>query len=344
MLCMHDWCTHARMTVHASPAGQPHTPAQAAARAYPDRIGLRRPGDQPRYLLSGGKGAVFAAEDPTGTNRMIVATDLDGDGREARVRMAIPITQGEVTEVFGDQITQHKSCTWSKRDRRVLAHEETCLGALVLDQKNWKDCPAEETAAAMADGVRDLGLSALPWTKPATLFRARAAWLTDQNPDFPDFSDAALMETIDDWLTPHLAGIRTKDGLKSLDLAQILQNRLNWEDLQALNHQAPASITAPTGTKLAIDYGAAQPKISVRLQELFGMTKHPTAGPNRLPLLIELLSPAQRPVQTTADLPGFWATSYADVRKDMRGRYPKHPWPEDPTAAEPTRRRKPKGQ
>lgn len=315
--------------------------AETLALAYPDRIGLRRKGDAPRFVLSGGKGAVFRDDDTTGANRLIIATDLDGDAREAKVRAALPITQAELANVYGDQFKDINICEWSKRNRRVLARKRTQFGQLILDDQNWKDCPPDASNAAMCDGIRDLGLQCLPWKDPANLFRARIEWLRAQDHAMPDLSDAELADTLTDWLEPHLTGIRTPDGLKKLDLLTILRNTLSWDEQQTLDQLAPASITAPTGTKLPIDYGAAQPKIAVRLQELFGMTTHPTAGPNRLPLLIELLSPARRPVQTTADLPNFWSTSYADVRKDMRGRYPRHPWPKDPTQAEPTRRVKP---
>jgi ATP-dependent helicase HrpB len=316
--------------------------AETLALAYPDRIGLRRKGDAPRFVLSGGKGAVFHEDDTTGTNRLIIATDLDGNAREAKVRAALPITQSELANVYGDQFTDIELCEWSKRDRRVLARKRTQFGQLILDDQNWKDCSPDASNATMCDGIRDLGLQCLPWQAPAQLFRARVEWLRAQGHAMPDLSDATLTETLTDWLEPHLTGIRTPDSLKKLDLLTILRNTLSWDEQQTLDQLAPASITAPTGTKLPIDYGAAQPKIAVRLQELFGMTTHPTAGPKRLPLLIELLSPARRPVQTTADLPNFWSTSYADVRKDMRGRYPRHPWPEDPTQAKPTRRVKPR--
>ena len=315
---------------------------ETLALAYPDRIGLRRKGDAPRFVLSGGKGAVFNDDDQTGATRLAVIPSLDGDGREARVRMALPLTQSELAAVYGDQFETRHLCEWSKRERRVLARKHLCFGALVLEDRNWKDCPADASNAAMCEGVADLGLGCLPWSQPATLFRARAQWLRNQGHQMPDLSDDALLAGLHDWLEPHLGGIRTPDGLRGLDLHAILRNQLDWEALQVLDQLAPASITAPTGTRLPIDYGAAQPKVSVRLQELFGMTTHPTAGPKRIPLLIELLSPARRAVQTTADLPGFWKSSYADVRKDMRGRYPRHPWPEDPTQAEPTRRVKPR--
>jgi ATP-dependent helicase HrpB len=312
--------------------------AQMAALAYPDRIGLHRTGDAPRFLLSGGKGAVIDASDPLASQRMIVAIDLDGDAKEAKLRMGIAISESEVRELYADSIQDVKFCEWSKRDAKVMALEQTRLGSLVLAQKNWKDCDPDAMAQAMLDGIKDLGLVALPWGKPARLLLARINNLVADGADLPDCSDAALLERIDDWLLPHLGGMRSKADLSKLDMGAIINSLLTWDENNLLNQLSPPFIVAPTGTKMMVDYSGEQPKIAVRLQELFGMTTHPTIGPKRTPVLIDLLSPAQRTVQTTADLPGFWKSSYDDVRKDMRGRYPRHPWPDDPTQAEPTRR------
>jgi len=312
------------------------------ALAYPDRIGLRRKGDAPRYLLSGGKGAAFEHGDTLSTTRLIVATDLDGDTKEARIRLAVPLPDDDFAQLYGDQITERQLCVWNKRERRVDARIQRCFQALVLDDQNWKDCPPEALAAGMVEGIRELGLGVLPISKPAALYRARVQWLADKGGDVPDLSDMALLDSLETWLQPHLSGMKKPDDLKQLDMLMILKGCLTWDEQQLVDQLMPTSIKAPTGTTLAIDYSGEQPSISVRLQELFGLTQHPCVGPDRLPLLINLLSPAQRLVQTTADLPNFWTSSYADVRKDMRGRYPRHPWPEDPTIAEPTRRVKPR--
>jgi len=312
--------------------------AQMAALAYPDRIGLHRAGDAPRFLLSGGKGAVIDAGDPLASQRMIVAIDLDGDAKEAKLRMGVAISEAEVRELFEDRIQTIQFCEWSKRDAKVIAVEQTRLGALILAQKNWKDCDSDAMAQAMIDGVRELGLQALPWTKHARLLLGRINNLVADGADLPDCSDDALMERIDVWLLPHLDGLRSKGDLAKLDMVAITSELLTWAENERLNQLSPPFIVAPTGTKMMVDYSGDQPKIAVRLQELFGMTTHPTIGPKRTPVLIDLLSPARRTVQTTADLPGFWKSSYDDVRKDMRGRYPRHPWPDDPTQAEPTRR------
>lgn len=312
--------------------------AQMAALAYPDRVGLRRKGDEPRFLMSGGTGAVIPAKDPLAGARLVVATDTDGNRREARVRQAIQITEAELRAVHGDAIGWHALCEWSSREGRVLARRQERFGALVLDDRIWKDAPAEAVARAMLDGVRALGLR---FSGPARRFLARVALLREGGEDLPDLSETALMETLDDWLLPHLGGIHTAAQWKGFDLLDPLRACLDWQQMQLLDKLAPAHYLTPTGRKVAVEYSGEAPEIAVRLQEMFGTTRHPMIGAT--PLRITLLSPAGRPVQTTQDLPAFWATSYSDVRKDMRGRYPRHPWPEDPAAAEPTTRAKPRG-
>lgn len=320
----------------------PPEPGPLLARAYPDRIALRRGDGEARYLLSGGKGARLAEEDALAGERLLVVADLDGGGREAAARLAAPISQAEVEALFADRIEWVETCEWSRRDRRVEAWRRRKLGAISLEARRWTDAPPEAVAEAMAAGVRDLGLSALPWTDAARRLAARVEWARARGAEAPALDEDALLEGLDDWLAPHLQGVTDVEGLKRLDLASILRAYVGWVGMQAVDRIAPESFAAPTGTGCRIDYGGAQPSIAVRLQEMFGANRHPQAGGE--PLLVELLSPAGRPVQTTADLPGFWRTSYADVRRDMRGRYPKHPWPEDPLAAEPTRRAKPRGE
>jgi len=314
-----------------------------AALAYPDRVGLRRRGDAPRYVLSGGKGAVFRDGDAMGAARLIVATDLDGDTREAMIRTAAPLAEAELRDLFAAHIRREALCDWSARDRMVRPVVQEKYGALVLSEQVWQDCPPEAVAGAMVAGIRDLGIGCLPIPEAARLWLARVEWLRQRGVDLPDCSPQGLMAGLEGWLAPYLGQCRRIEGLKQVDLTGALKSRLNRDQSQTLERLAPPAITAPTGTRLPVDYTPEQPMISVRLQELFGLNEHPAIGPDRLPLLIELLSPARRPVQTTADLPGFWQSSYSDVRKDMRGRYPRHPWPEDPTKAEPTTRVKPRG-
>jgi ATP-dependent helicase HrpB len=315
---------------------------EMAALAYPDRIGIRRKGDASRYILSGGKGAQFAPGDPLGQSPMIVACDLDGDRQEAKIRLAATLDDAGFRAIFHTQITTREICAWSARKREVAARKQEVFGALILSDQHWKDCPKIRVAHAMIDGIRDLGFGALNFTSASKLLLSRVEWMRARQAPMPDFSELGLMNDLENWLAPYLGACRKLSDLKSVNLDSALLARLDWHQKEILEQEAPAFVQAPTGSKLAVNYAHEPPMISVRLQEMFGLTAHPTVGPNRTPLLIELLSPARKPVQTTADLPGFWQSSYKDVRKDMRGRYPKHPWPEDPQQAMPTRRVKPK--
>jgi ATP-dependent helicase HrpB len=312
------------------------TLAEMAALAYPDRVGLRRKGEAPRWVLSGGKGAVMEPGTPLALSRLIVATDLDGDAREARVRQAVAISEAELRGLFAGQIAWREVCDWSRREGRILARRQECFGALVLDDRPW-DAPPQAMARAAFDGLRLLGL---PWLPAARRLRARIALA--RRDDWPEVSDAALLAE-DGWLLPYLDRVRTEADLRALDLTEALKALLSWEQQAELDRVAPAHFTTPLDRRVPIDYDGEVPGIEIRLQEMFGVTQHPVVGAGRLPLRVTLLSPGQKAIQVTRDIPGFWRTSYADVRKDMRGQYPRHPWPEDPTEAEPTLRAKPRG-
>ncbi|WP_209598302.1 ATP-dependent helicase HrpB [Ruegeria sp. HKCCSP351] len=324
-----------RLTKQAGSKTDDLSAAAMAALAYPDRIGQRRKGDAPRYVLSGGKGVVLDSGDSLGAAPFLVVTDTDGNPREAKVRMATQISEREIRELFTDQIDWVEVCAWSKRERRVVSRQQERFGAITLDDRIWKDVPDDAVARAMLDGVRDLGLRL---DGAAARLAARVELVRADGVDLPDFSVEGLMAELDGWLLPMLSGVKSAEDWKRFDLLPALRARLDWAQTQELDRRAPGSFETPLGRKVPIDYGAAVPEISVRLQELFGVTRHPVVGGQ--PLKITLLSPAQRPIQITRDLPGFWAGSYADVRKDMRAQYPKHPWPEDPTQADPTLRAK----
>ncbi|WP_170473491.1 ATP-dependent helicase HrpB [Ruegeria arenilitoris] len=324
-----------RLETHSKKGTKKLSPAAMAAMAYPDRIGQRRKGDMPRYILSGGKGAVLDASDPLASAPFILAVDTDGNPREAKIRMAVRISEGEIRDLFADQIEWTNSCEWSKRERRVIARRKERFGAISLEERVWKDVPPEIVAKAMLDGVRDLGLR---FNGAAARLAARVELVRADGVDLPDFSLEGLMASLEDWLLPMLSGVRNADDWKRFDLLPALRSRLDWSQTQELDRRAPGSFETPLGRKVPIDYGSETPEIAVRLQEVFGVTKHPIVGGT--PLKITLLSPAQRPIQITRDLPGFWTGSYAEVRKDMRAQYPKHPWPEDPTQADPTLRAK----
>ncbi len=329
-----------RRLVRLAPKGRTGlSPGEMAALAYPDRIGLRRKGDAPRYVLSGGKGAVLPEGDGLAQMRLLVVTDTDGNPQEARIRQAIALSDAELRGLYGDQIVWRNRCDWSKRHRRIEARAQECFGALALDDRIWRDPDPQAVMQAACDGLRDLGL---PVSDAARRFIARVDLLRAQGAEMPDLREQTLLEGLESWLGPYLAGCRTAEQLRALDLLPALRAMLDWGQMQVLDEMAPAQFTTPLGNKVAIDYSGDAPEISVRLQEMFGLARHPAIGPARQPLRIVLLSPARRPVQVTMDLPGFWAESYGDVRKDMRGQYPRHPWPENPLEAAPTLRAKPR--
>ena len=302
--------------------------AQMAAMAYPDRIALRRKGSSPRYLLSGGKGAILASDDALSAQRLLVATDLDGDPKEARIRTAISISEAELRELFATQIQFNNYCSWSKRERRVLARSQEKLGAIVLNDRIWKDAPTTAVSQAMLAGVRELGL---PLSDAVKRFLARVRL---GGTAMPDVSECTLMNTLEEWLLPHLGNVQTAEDWKNFDLLPAIRSLLTWPQIERLDQVAPAYFISPLNRKIPIDYSTTPPEVTLRIQEMFGQTYHPMVGD--MPLKVTLLSPAGRPLQTTADLPNFWRSSYQDVRKDMRGRYPKHAWPENPADSNPT--------
>jgi ATP-dependent helicase HrpB len=330
--------TEAKRLRRMVPKGRAAPPGDLAALAYPDRIGLRRVGDAPRYVLSGGKGARMPEADALAGERLIVATDLDGDPVEAQIRQAAPLAESALRRQFSDQIRWENSCTWSKRESRVRAVSEERFGALVLDSLPWREVDPEDIARAMLEGVRQLGLRPEP---AARRFLERARLMHAADASFPDFGDDALLRELADWLLPFLGGVSTAEDWKRMQLLDPLRSRLDYAQQQTLDREVPAHFTTPLGRTVPIDYEHGRPAVALRLQEVFGVTRHPTVAGQ--PLQMTLLSPAQRPLQITDDLPRFWDSSYEDVRKDMRGRYPKHPWPEDPRAADPTLRAKRRG-
>ena len=327
----------ARRLSRSLPRSAPASVGEMVALAYPDRVAQRRPGDAPRYLTAGGKGAALSAEVPLATQTYLAIAETDGHPREARVRSAAAISESEIRATFGDRIEQSETCVWSPRDAKVLAARQERLGALVLNERPWTDAPAETVAAAMLDGVRDHGLA---WTESARRLARRVAWAREAGEDLPDMSSDALLADLE-WLLPHIGATRTGAAWRAFDIHPALRAMLDWRQRQALDRAAPARFTTPLGRDVPITYSDEAPEVAVRLQELFGVTRHPAVAGR--PIRLTLLSPAGRPVQVTSDLPGFWANSYADVRRDMRGRYPKHPWPENPTVAKPTLRAKPRG-
>ncbi|MGE5514609.1 MAG: ATP-dependent helicase HrpB [Bacteroidota bacterium] len=312
--------------------------------AYPDRIARRRPGGEPRYALSGGRGALFADPEPLAAEEWLVAAELDGDRREARIFLAAPLTKAEIEDHFADSIRSEEAVAWDRRDEVVQARRQRRLFALVLDEQKLDKAAPDALAAAMAQGVRDMGLACLPWTDELMKWRERVGFLRrhDAEGGWPDLSDQALLDGLEDWLAPYLGGITRRAHLTKLDLSQALRGLVPWEQARRLDELVPTHVTVPSGSRVPIDYSGETPVLAVRLQEMFGCADTPRIAGGKVPLLLHLLSPARRPVQVTRDLASFWANAYHAVKADLKGQYPKHWWPDDPMQAEPTARAKPR--
>ncbi|HTX23406.1 MAG TPA: ATP-dependent helicase HrpB [Steroidobacteraceae bacterium] len=314
--------------------------------AYPDRIGRRRPGGPPgRYRLANGRGAFFAEAQSLARQEFIVAVDLDDRDREARILLAAPLERSALERHFAARIETSRSVEWSEREQAVSARETRRLDALLLDDKPLAEIPREAAAAAMLEGVRRMGLDALPWSRDARELQARIELVRAlaAPPAWPTVQDGALAATLDRWLAPWLAGITRRDQLARVNLTEALRAVLSGQQQRALDALAPTHLTVPSGSRVRIDYlEESGPAVAVRLQEVFGLTDTPRIANGRVPVTFKLLSPAQRPVQVTRDLASFWSGAYRDVRKELRGRYPKHYWPENPLEAAPTRRVRPR--
>jgi len=319
--------------------------------AFPDRIAQRR-GHSARYLLRNGRGAVLPAGDALASSPYLVAADIDDRGAEGRIWLAAPVTLEALEAHAAEQLETEEEVGWDAAVRAVRAWRRERLGAIVLREEQVRDPDPALVQRALLDAVRADGLGLLAWPDGARRVQQRILFLRAlereaaraEDGAWPDVSDAALLASLDEWLAPHLAGVRRLDDLQRLDVAQLLLGLLPWDRRAALDTLAPTHLEVPTGSRIAIDYAdPAAPVLAVRLQELFGLAETPRIAGGRVPLTLHLLSPAHRPVQVTRDLAGFWRGSYFDVRKDLRGRYPKHYWPDDPLQAEPTRRAKPRG-
>ena len=279
----------------------------------------------------------------------IAVAELTGTAANGRILLAAPITQAEIEIRFADHIETADEILFDRNALALRARRKKTLHAITLSEAPLALQPSAETARVLADGLISIGLDRLPWSKPAKQWRDRVMFLRKAEGDtsehsWPDLSDDALAAQREAWLVPALYDKISLKEFSAGDLSEALMTLLPWELRARLEREAPTHFEAPTGTQLAIDYEAEQgPTIAVRLQELFGLNSHPSIANGKIPLVLELLSPAHRPVQVTRDLPGFWRGSYAAVRSDLRGRYPRHPWPEDPASAMPTRRVKPRG-
>jgi ATP-dependent helicase HrpB len=314
--------------------------------AYPDRIGRARAETGGRYALSGGRGAVLPGPAALARSEYIVVAALDAGEREARIQLAAPLDPQQLQEHFADRIEESTLVEWDPRSETVAARRLRRLGQLVLREEPLHRLGPAAIPALLV-GVRSLGLRCLPWTRDLEQWRARVVFARANDPlgseRWPDVDDAALLDTAESWLAPWLEGITRRDQLDRIDLRAALHALLDWNAQQRLDRLAPTHLGVPSGSRIAIDYSSGVPTLAVRLQEVFGLAESPRIAEGRVPVTLELLSPARRPVQVTRDLESFWSRGYHEVRKELKGRYPKHYWPDDPREATATRRVRPPG-
>jgi ATP-dependent helicase HrpB len=311
--------------------------------AYPDRIALQR-GGRGRFVMANGRGAELPETERLSAAAMLVIADLAGRAAQARILAAAEITRADIDAELGDAIKTADESFFDPASRQVRARQVTRLGAIIFSEKPLPKPKGEMAARALAGGVKQFGLQSLPFSKEAQQFRERLGFLHRSiGAPWPDVSDEALLEKLEDWFVPFQGSSAGLDQISAASLSDGLRSLVPYELQQDLNRLAPTHFDAPTGQRHPIQYDGEEPMLTIRVQELFGLKTHPSIAGGRLPLLLELTSPAHRPIQTTRDLPGFWSGSWKDVRADMRGRYPKHPWPDNPADAVPTHRAKPRG-
>jgi ATP-dependent helicase HrpB len=321
------------------------SPGTLLALAYPDRVAKRRGGEGASFLLANGRAGIVDPASSLAREPYLAVAEMTGAAGASRIVLASPIREAEIESLFGDEIKQRDEITFDRPSASLRARRVRRLHALTVSEQTLPVAPGIEAATQLAEGIAALGIGRLPWDKAQLQLRDRVKFLrAAEGDEWPDLSDAALAQTAPTWLAPFLTERTALSQVTAADLAAALDVLLPWRMCRRLDAEAPTHFTAPTGSSVPIDYDHPEgPKISIRVQEMFGLRHHPAIANGKLPLIIELLSPAHRPVQLTRDLTGFWQGSYADVRNEMRGRYPKHPWPEDPMSASPTRRAKPRG-
>lgn len=322
---------------------QPVTAGRLLLHAFPDRIAAQR-GARGRYVMANGRGGELADTEALARSDMLVVADLTGRAAAQRILSAASVSRAEIEEELPGAIVTESQCVFDMGSRQVRARRVTRLGAIVLEEQPLPRPNGEEAAKALAEGIRSLGLDALPFSKAARQLRERIGFLHRMlGEPWPDVSDAALLSGLETWLMPFVLEPRGVDSIGADALHEGLMSLVPHEVRRELDKAAPTHFDSPAGNRHPIDYSGEEPLLTIRVQELFGLKSHPAIGNGRIPLVLELTSPAHRPIQTTRDLPGFWKGSWKDVRADMRGRYPKHPWPEDPAEAAPTARAKPRG-
>jgi ATP-dependent helicase HrpB len=315
--------------------------APCLALAFPDRLARRRDASGENWISAGGRGFRLDPHSPLARETWLAVGEVSGTAAGARILSAAAIEEAQVEALFGDRIESGAQLSFDPATGTVRARRGRRLGAITLSEGQDMKAAPDEVAAALVEGVRAHGLHLLPWSDSAHSLRRRAAFARDHDPDLPDLSDEALLDSLEQWLPLLAAGKRSLSDIDPAALSLMLDARLGWAGRKAVDRLAPHAFETPAGSRHAIDYEAeAGPTVTVRVQALYGLSSHPCVAGGRVPLVLSLTSPAGRPIQTSRDLPGFWGGSWAAVAKEMRGRYPRHPWPDDPAAASPTLRTK----
>lgn len=325
-------------------ASEPSDIGRLLIHAYPERIARRRPGQRERYQMAGGQGLRLLPTDPLAASEYIIVAQADSGQSEGRIYLAEPIDLADIATHHPHLFANEDEVAWDATTARVRALRRTCLGSIVVEERPLEQVGEQALLQAMLRGISQMGLDCLPWSREARQFQARICNLRSWQPEagWPDLDAEILLADLD-WLAPYLAGINRAEQLARLNMEEIVVASLSWEQRQTLERLAPPVITVPSGSRIRIDYRLDGPPIlAVRLQEMFGLTTTPTVCSGRVPLLLHLLSPARRPIQVTSDLASFWQQAYPQVKKELKGRYPKHSWPDDPLVAPPLRGVKPK--
>ena len=319
------------------------SPGGILALAYPDRVAKAR-GTTGAFVMANGRAASVEAHDSLAREPYLAIAEVTGQAASARILLAAPLSLVDLETEFAEAISETNELTFDKAAEALRARRIKRLGALVLNEQIRPVPASDEAAAVLAKGLAGLGVARWPLTASARQWLDRITFLRRADPSWPDLSDAALEAGAGEWLAPFLHGKTSLHDVGADRLREALESRLDWQSAKRLEDEAPTHFLAPTGNRHPIDYAAVEgPVLTIRVQELFGLKEHPALARGKLPLVLHLTSPAHRPIQITKDLPGFWRGSWAAVKSDMKGRYPKHPWPDDPANALPTARAKPRG-
>ena len=302
----------------------------------------RRHGQQESYLMSSGRAAKLPKYDPLSINEYLVVPKLDAGSKQGRIFLAAPLSLEELRREHSNLFSKTTAVFWDNDTRKVIASDRLCLGGIVVEEQPAKMSSPEQVTQALLSGIKSMGISSLPWGRDSRQLQARINCLRSWQPNelWPDLSDSTLIRDLS-WLTPYLAGISKAGQLKQLNLQEIFMSMLGWEKQQLLKRLAPTSLTVASGSRIRLHYQEdAPPFLAVRIQEMFGLQETPVICNGKVSVLLHLLSPAQRPLQVTTDLAGFWQRTYPEIKKELKGRYPKHFWPDDPLAAAATTRTK----